>query len=250
MAVGGKAEVIYDQAGVTIICGDWRDALAAGLLPDAWDHTIEDPPYDEETHEGAAYGFRAGWKSGTRIEFPPLTADDIATLVQEDRACRWSLHFCAIESLGRYAEAAGGKRTGPRKGRYMRSGLWVRPNGAPQFTGDRPGQPAEGIAILHADGASRWNGKGKHGMWTHNVPPGGKSRWHRTQKPMALMLELVADFSDEGDLIVDRFCGSGTTLLAARNLGRRAIGCEIDPERAQNAALRLRQDAEQGRLFA
>ena len=50
-----------------------------------------------------------------------------------------------------------------------------------------------------------------------------------TQKPLALMEYLVKTFSNEGDLILDPCCGSGTSLLAAKNLNRNYVGIELDP---------------------
>ncbi|MBK8268380.1 MAG: site-specific DNA-methyltransferase [Planctomycetes bacterium] len=49
-----------------------------------------------------------------------------------------------------------------------------------------------------------------------------------TQKPVALLERIIRSSSREGDLIADFFCGSGTTLVAAMGLGRRAIGCDIE----------------------
>ncbi len=51
-----------------------------------------------------------------------------------------------------------------------------------------------------------------------------------TPKPLGLMLELVELFTDPNDLIIDPFAGSGSTLVAALRLGRRAIGIERDPK--------------------
>lgn len=51
---------------------------------------------------------------------------------------------------------------------------------------------------------------------------------HPTQKPLKLMEYLVKTYSNEGDNILDPFCGSGTTLLAAKNLKRGYIGMERD----------------------
>jgi adenine-specific DNA-methyltransferase len=49
---------------------------------------------------------------------------------------------------------------------------------------------------------------------------------HPTQKPLAVILPLVSTFSKPGDLVLDPFAGSGTTLAAAKRLGRRYIGIE------------------------
>lgn len=66
--------------------------------------------------------------------------------------------------------------------------------------------------------------------------------FHQNQKPLHVISQMIAAFSKEGDLILDPFMGSGTTLVAARNLGRRAIGIEIEERYYQIAAQRLAQE--------
>lgn len=66
---------------------------------------------------------------------------------------------------------------------------------------------------------------------------------HPTQKPLAIMRWLVSHWSFPGDLILDPFCGTGTTLRAAKDLGRRAIGIERDEKWAAIAAKRMSQEA-------
>jgi site-specific DNA-methyltransferase (adenine-specific) len=53
---------------------------------------------------------------------------------------------------------------------------------------------------------------------------------HGAQKPIKLVEDLIKGFSSEGDIILDCFAGSGTTLLAAKNTNRNFIGIELSPE--------------------
>lgn len=51
---------------------------------------------------------------------------------------------------------------------------------------------------------------------------------HPAQKPVKLLKKLIETFTDPGDVVIDPCCGSGTTLRAARELGRSSYGFEID----------------------
>lgn len=64
---------------------------------------------------------------------------------------------------------------------------------------------------------------------------------HPTQKPIKLMEWCVANYSKEGDLILDPFAGSGSTLVACKNTKRNYIGIEISPKYVEIANQRLRQ---------
>ena len=65
---------------------------------------------------------------------------------------------------------------------------------------------------------------------------------HDAQKPLSLLLDLVKHFSKENSIVLDPFIGSGTTLVAAKQLGRNFIGIEISPEYCKIAEDRLRQE--------
>jgi site-specific DNA-methyltransferase (adenine-specific) len=65
------------------------------------------------------------------------------------------------------------------------------------------------------------------------------NRLHPTQKPLSVLFPLIEGFSRPGNLVLDPFAGSGSTLLAAHMLGRRYLGIELDPGYHANACQRL-----------
>jgi adenine-specific DNA-methyltransferase len=78
-------------------------------------------------------------------------------------------------------------------------------------------------------------------VWSFaTVPPyPGK---HPCEKPLSMLAHMIETTSRPGDLILDPFAGSGSTLFAARTYGRRAIGIELDERYCEIAARRLAQD--------
>jgi site-specific DNA-methyltransferase (adenine-specific) len=64
---------------------------------------------------------------------------------------------------------------------------------------------------------------------------------HETQKPLEIFKKLISVSSKESDTILDPFLGSGTTLVAAKQLNRNATGIEISPEYCKIAEDRLKQ---------
>jgi site-specific DNA-methyltransferase (adenine-specific) len=87
-----------------------------------------------------------------------------------------------------------------------------------------------------------WNG----GNTTPNVWRLGKiipsKHQHPTEKPVKLMGKCIGLFTNVGDLVVDPFMGTGATLRAAKDLGRKAIGIEIEERYCEIAADRMRQE--------
>jgi site-specific DNA-methyltransferase (adenine-specific) len=111
----------------------------------------------------------------------------------------------------------------------------------PQYSGDRPGMGYETILAMHVPGRSEWNGGGRSSVFTCNKNSGGVHE-HPTMKPLRLMRDLVSLFSAPGDRVLDPFSGAGSTLVAAKDLGRSAIGIEIEPRYCEIAVKRLRQE--------
>jgi adenine-specific DNA-methyltransferase len=65
------------------------------------------------------------------------------------------------------------------------------------------------------------------------------NKLHPTQKPVGSLKPLIEAFSNPGDIVMDPFAGSGSTLVAAKETGRRFIGIELDQEHQHTAAARL-----------
>jgi len=82
----------------------------------------------------------------------------------------------------------------------------------------------------------RWNGLLQEDMKRKEI------RLHRTMKPLALIKWCIG-FAPEAQSIIDPFMGSGTTLRAAKDMGIKAIGIEIDERNCEIAAERLRQES-------
>lgn len=222
----------YERDGITIYKGDCRE-----ILPTlgAVDHVLTDPPYSETTHNGARSLTSDNRKGGTgdnagRIDFDAIGAEMIREAVALADPLRWTVATVDWRHVHELECAP------PLGARFVRFGIWVKPDGAPQFTGDRPATGWEAVAIMHKlGGKMRWNGGGNRAVWVFPIARGE----HPTEKPLGLLLELVSLFTDPGETILDPFMGSGTTLVAAYQLGRKAIGVEIDERWAEVAARRL-----------
>lgn len=218
------------------------DALAvlAAMPAGSVDAVITDPPYAEKTHAGARTT-RPGASLTTEKLINFASIDDAAflslcaELVRVTR--RWVLMTCD------WRHAAAAERSGLP---VVRCGVWVAPDKAPQFTGDRPGTGWEAVLLLHRGGRKRWNGGGRHAVWVHGREREGL---HPTQKPLGLVREWTRLFTDPGETILDPYMGSGTTGHAAIIEGRRFIGCEVDPGHYATALGRLRHAIGERSLF-
>ncbi|MCU1336662.1 MAG: methylase protein [Bryobacterales bacterium] len=65
------------------------------------------------------------------------------------------------------------------------------------------------------------------------------NKLHPTQKPVGIFVPLIEAFTKPGDTVLDPFCGSGSALVAAQDLGRRVIGIELDEAHHRTASQRL-----------
>lgn len=233
------------SADIRIILGDCLQ-----VLPDLGpvDHVITDPPYEAEAHASTRVTQRS-IKSGVSepIDFEPITEGLREAIPQwcANRCAGWLLAFCQIEGVFLWRQAMENAAV-----KFKRGMIWVKPDSSPQFNGQGPAPGSECMALgWCGDGVSRWNAGGKRGIYRHNTKSSTREGTHPTEKPLSLMLELVRDFTNEDDLILDPFMGSGTTGVAAAKLGRRFIGIERDPKYFDLAHRRISEALRQPDMF-
>lgn len=232
----------FDRDGITLINGDCLDILPS---LEHVDHIITDPPYAARAMKNARSGSTIKQRrDGVEYDFGYCALSDElrrAAAMEFGRLCRrWTLVWSDLETAHQWRACLESAAL-----RYVRMGVWVRQHAAPQFSGDRPAQGAEACVIAHGgDVRLRWNGGGRPAAWVGPIVNAAAShRQHASPKPLWLMRTLIEQFTDPGDLILDPFAGSGTTLRAAKDLGRRAIGIEISEVYCAVAVERLRQEA-------
>jgi site-specific DNA-methyltransferase (adenine-specific) len=107
---------------------------------------------------------------------------------------------------------------------------------------------AHGVGAFNEEAFLRYE-KFTDNVLTSGFMP-GETGLHPTQKPIKLMQALIELATQEGQVVLDPFCGSGTTLVAAKNTGRKYIGFELNPEYFEIAEYRLNDNhKKQASLF-
>jgi len=206
----------YDRDGIVIYHGDCREILpqlpSVGLV-------LTDPPYGI----GEARG-----KNKSRSNLAAAKDYGIASW---DDAPPSEETFIAIRNKGRYQIIFGGNYFPlPPSKCWL---VWDKVNGASDFADCE-------LAWTNLDKAVRkiswvWQGMLQQDMGRKEY------REHPTQKPLAVIKWAIEQAPEDCGRILDPFMGSGTTLVAAKQLGRRAIGIEIEERYCELIATRLAQ---------
>jgi len=239
-------------------CGPWQDTLA-GVECDA---LIVDAPYSARTHGGDDSGPTVGGnRSGTfthetgrasyrrAIEYDGWTPDDVRAFVASwaPRTRGW---FVTITDhvLAREWEAAFSNA-----GRYVFAPLpWVARGSRIRLAGDGPSSWTCWIVVARPRDRAfqRWGTLPGAYVMTGDHHARRGANIVAGAKPPNLMRALVRDYTRPGDLVCDPCAGGGTTLLAAVQEGRRAVGSELDPETHAKAVERIEAKLAQGDLWA
>ena len=226
----------------TLYCGDCMDILPTLGKVDA---CITDPPYSARCHAGHDAGSADAKDGASRsvLGYAALSASDVRQLAEiYASACDgWIVWMTdsdlaltvrtELEAVGRYAFA-------PLP--------FYQPGRSVRLSGDGPSSWTDWIVVARTKAQMKWGtlpggyvaGQG----WNDKARMGGK--------PTALMECLVRDYSRAGQLVLDSHMGAGTTGVACVRLGRKFIGCEIDPAAFEIACQRIEQAYAQGKLFA
>ena len=195
------------DGGITIYCGDAREIVPhlAGEIA-----VVSDPPYGMD-YDTDGSRFTRGGRS-----LPVVRGDDGPFDPSQWAAYRWSVlwgfnHFPA-------GLDAGGAL------------VWIKRTDA-------------ALGCFLSDAELAWV-RGTRGVYVYRDTRHARAaqRAHPTEKPVGLMSwSIVMSGAPVGVAILDPYMGSGTTLVAARDLGRRAVGVEIEEEYCRVAVERLRQ---------
>ena len=210
----------YDESGITIYHGDCKEILPHLELVDL---VLTDPPY--------GIGEAAGKNKSRSIK---TTAKDFGDdKWDNERISRDILNL--VLGAGSSRIIFGGNYYTDLLTQNTCWLVWDKVNGANDFADCE-------LAWTNLNGAVRnfkW-------MWQGMIKKMPEQRWHPTQKPISVMRWCIeqADTKQKKihNTILDPFMGSGTTLVAAKNLGRKAIGIEIEEKYCGVAVKRLRQE--------
>lgn len=211
----------YEHAGITIYHGDCREVLP-GLGADA---LVTDPPWGL----GELSGTTSIKRNRNAYASYPDTEENVVALVVP----AISLGLACSGWRGAVCPGAPCMFLYPRPravgGFYQPAAVGMSPWG---FAGYNP--------VLFY-GKDPRDGKGQSSVMT-TLTARASSDEHPCAKPLVPMAWLVNKASLPDETVLDPFMGSGTTLVAAKNLGRRAIGIEIEERYCEIAAKRLAQE--------
>ena len=116
---------------------------------------------------------------------------------------------------------------------------WIKANPVPLNSKTNYLTNAREIAVVGVKGGKpTFHSEYDNGVYSYPICH-DKGRFHPTQKPVALLEELIEKHSNEGDLVLDCFAGSASTAVAAYNQNRNFIGCELSKEYYDRAIARL-----------
>ncbi len=232
----------YDDGTCQIFHGDALEALSDWAGPPVH-AVITDPPYCSGASEAARRGKRAGLTPESVTERPTIAMDSMGMLGYEWATRRWFLWARHLTVEGGHIAVFTDWRMSPWVQLMLEVAGWRLTNlvvwdkGYPGLgTGFRAQHE---FVVIASKGEPRW-----HSYDFGNVLRDMRltDTQHPHQKPLGILDKLILTCTPPGGTVLDPFLGSGSTLRAAKDRGRRAIGIEIEEGYCETAARRLGQE--------
>lgn len=198
--------------------------LMTGIPDGSVDMVLTDIPYGQVNRD--SNGLRNLNKGAADIETFPLEP----AMSEAVRVCRGSLYvFCATEqvSIIRSMFVSHGLST--------RLCVWEKTNPSP-MNGQHMWLSSIECCVYAKRKGAVFNEHCQSSVWRN---PCARGKLHPTMKPTSLMERLISASSNAGETVLDFTMGSGTTGVAAKNLNRRFIGFELDPDYFKAATERM-----------
>ena len=212
----------YDRDGITIYHGDCRDVLPFVMEADL---VLTDPPYGIEGSSGPVNKARGKGEYAASFSDGPAFIREVAVPVVTELVARFR---CVVVTPGNKHFA-----WYPQPDSF---GAFYQPASVGlQVFGNADAQP-----ILYYGKNASGHNMGVPCSYVLTEAP--ENNGHPCPKPLKAWRKLLANVSREGQLVLDPFMGSGTTLRAAKDLGRRAIGIELEEKYCEIAVQRLAQE--------
>ena len=245
-------KIAFQNENVTLWHGDCREGMAA-MPAESVDLLWTDPPYGHGNHSN---DWNARLNDFRGLEQQPIAndgADEMravldAMLTEAARVLKRDCCCCCCCCGGggpRPTFAWVAQRMDSCGLTFFHSVIWDKVNPG---LGWRFRRQHEMVMVAHREGGKlRWadDKKAVPNIWRGSKP---RDCEHPNEKPLAMVQHFVGLQSLPGDVVLDPFCGSGTTLIAALETGRKAIGIEIDERWVEVARRRLERWHAQGRL--
>jgi site-specific DNA-methyltransferase (adenine-specific) len=224
----------------TLILGDCLEVMHG--FEDESVHMIwTDPPYGHSNHDG---DFNARLNDHRDIESQPIANDDMASmryvvngmLTEAARVLKHDSCCCCCCGGPKPTFAWLAERMDRAGIAFFHSVIWDKKNPG---LGWRYRRQHEMVMVAHRTGGKiLWRDET---IAARNIfelmPP--RERMHPNEKPVALCEHFIHLHTKPGQVVLDPFMGSGTTGVAALNLGRKFIGIEVDPVHFQTAVSRI-----------
>lgn len=260
-----KDKIYYQDEDVVIYCGDCLEIIPQ-LANESFDLVLTSPPYDNlRTYEGVSWNENV-WRKVIKEIYQIIKQGGIMVWVVGDatikgsetgtsfkqalwaKECKFNLHDTMIyQKHARF----------PCNNRYFQNFeyMFVLSKGAPKTVNFLEDSPRAKRTNNKESGTRRkkngelinWKGilkitpyRRRGNIWNYGIATNDTNHKHPASFPNKLAHDHIFSWSNKSDLILDPFLGSGTTLVSAKKLGRKAVGIEINEKYCKLAVERIK----------